>query len=129
VVAAPIFQKIAAAALRQYGVPSSIDAPEPVLAGRWEDSGQHIASGPAGPGASLVTIAPASTSTTYPDLTGLSARDAVNMLARLGYPVQLRGAGLVIAQWPEPGTAVDPGTTVVLALDRREPDSVTRAAP
>ena len=34
VVAAPIFQRIAAAALRHYGVPQSINAPEPVLVAR-----------------------------------------------------------------------------------------------
>ncbi len=46
VVAAPIFQRIATAALRQYGVPASIDAPEPVLAGRVEETGQLATSGP-----------------------------------------------------------------------------------
>ena len=36
VVAAPIFQQIAAAALRHYGVPQTIDAPPPLLVARPE---------------------------------------------------------------------------------------------
>ena len=54
VVAAPIFQRIATAALRQYGVPASIDAPEPVLAGRVDETGQLATSGPVTQPQSLV---------------------------------------------------------------------------
>ena len=49
VVAAPIFQKIAATALRHYGVPQSIDAPEPLLASRPGDTVEQPASGPIAP--------------------------------------------------------------------------------
>jgi membrane peptidoglycan carboxypeptidase len=125
VVAAPIFQKIATAALRQYGVPPSINAPEPVLAGRPEETGQHPTSGP-------VTLPPTPVSLTgsmntsvseVPDLTGMSARDALGTLTRLGCTAELRGAGLVVDQWPAPGTPLDSSLTVVLTLDRRPADS------
>jgi cell division protein FtsI (penicillin-binding protein 3) len=129
VVAAPIFQRIATAALRQYGVPSSINAPEPVLAGRIEETGQIATSGPLTPPPSLVSLTGmANTSPLQvPDLTGMSAREALGMLSRLGCTAQMRGAGLVIDQWPVPGTALDSGVTVVLTLDRRPGDRIASA--
>ena len=129
VVAAPIFQRIATAALRQYGVPSSINAPEPVLAGRIEETGQIATSGPLTPPPSLVSLTGlANTSPSeVPDLTGMSAREALGMLSRLGCTAQMRGAGLVVDQWPSPGTALDSGVTVVLTLDRRPGDRIASA--
>jgi len=59
-----------------------------------------------------------------PDLTGLSAREAIRMLARLGCTVELRGGGLVVDQFPAPGTPLDSGTSVVLTLGRRPVDRV-----
>jgi cell division protein FtsI (penicillin-binding protein 3) len=125
VVAAPIFQKIATAALRQYGVPASINAPEPVLAGRADETGR-LASGPVTAPPSFVTLTGAVTSpsTQVPDLTGLSAREAIAALARVGCTAEMRGAGLVADQFPAPGTALESGLTVVLTLARHPPDRV-----
>src|SRR4030095_6334108 len=120
VVAAPIFQKIATAALRQYGVPPTINAPEPVLASRPEDDGQP-ASGPAQP-PPVVSLAVNASTSEVPDLTGLSAREAVGILTRLGCAAQVRGAGLVVDQWPAAGSALDSSATVVLTLARRPMD-------
>jgi len=125
VVAAPIFQRIAAAALRQYGVPSSINAPEPVLASQWEEAGQQMASGPIESPARVAAPLPAGSS--FPDLTGLGAREALAMLSRLGYTARLQGAGLVVDQWPGPGSALDPSETVVLRLARRPPERMANA--
>ena len=119
VVAAPIFQRIATAALRQYGVPASIDAPEPVLAGRVEETGQLATSGPVTQPQSLVSTGTGTGTSEFPDLTGLSAREALRVLARLGLTAQLRGAGLVVDQSPAPGAPLDQDVTVVLTLDRR----------
>ena len=128
VVAAPIFQKIATAALRQYGVPPSIDAPEPVLAGPTDEASPLATSGPVSP-AHLVPLTDAvSTSTSeVPDLTGLSAREALSVLARLGCTAQLRGTGLVAAQWPAAGTPLDASMSVVLTLERRPADDAAGA--
>jgi cell division protein FtsI (penicillin-binding protein 3) len=125
IVAAPIFQRIAADALRQAGVPASINQPEAVLASRWDDSHQQPTAGPSGP-PQLVALA-SNSSPSVPDLTGMSARDALRVLARLGYTARLRGAGLVTGQWPAPGEALDSGGTAVLTLERRLPDQVTSA--
>ena len=50
-------------------------------------------------------------------LDGLSAREASARWRGLGCTAQLRGAGLVVDQWPAPGTPLDSGVTVVLTLD------------
>jgi len=130
VVAAPIFQRIATAALRQYGIPASVDAPEPVLASRLEETGQLTAAGPVVPPPSLVPV-PATSSTSasqFPDVTGLSARDALAVMSRLGLTAQLRGSGVVVDQSPAPGEPLDSGVTVVLTLERRL-DRVSTEAP
>jgi membrane peptidoglycan carboxypeptidase len=118
VVAAPIFQKIATAAVRQYGVPPSIDAPDPVFAGRPDDDAPVATSGPAQP-PPLVSLAASAATSEVPDLTGLSAREAVATLTRLGCAAQVRGAGLVVDQWPAAGSPIDSSATVVLTLARR----------
>jgi cell division protein FtsI (penicillin-binding protein 3) len=119
VVAAPIFQKIADAALRHYGVSPSINAPEPVLAGRWEER-LELTAGPVAP-RDIVPLG-GSSAEVFPDLTGLSAREATAILTRLGYTAQLRGAGLVVEQTPEPGAPLESSTTAVLTLERRAAD-------
>jgi cell division protein FtsI (penicillin-binding protein 3) len=129
VVAAPIFQSIATAALRQYGVPASINAPEPVLAARTDEAGRLSTSGPVAQPPSVVPLTGDGNAETseIPDLTGLSAREALRALARLGCTAQLRGAGLVVSQSPAPGTPLDSSVNVVLTLDRRPADRVASA--
>jgi beta-lactam-binding protein with PASTA domain len=61
-----------------------------------------------------------------PDLRGLGAREALRRLAARRIPARLRGAGLVVAQSPEPGAPVDAGTTSALVLDRN-PRRIARA--
>ena len=56
-----------------------------------------------------------------PDLRGLSARTAVRTLARAGFMPRLAGQGVVTAQDPMAGTALDPGVSVRLWLDRDTP--------
>ncbi|HEU4692478.1 MAG TPA: penicillin-binding protein, partial [Vicinamibacterales bacterium] len=131
VVAAPIFQRIATAALRQYGIPASIDAPEPVLASRVDATGQLETAGPVTPPPSLVPVPATSSSSAsqFPDLTGLSARDALAVMSRLGLAAQLRGSGLVVDQSPAPGEPLDSGVAVVLTLERRVDRGVNTEAP
>jgi cell division protein FtsI/penicillin-binding protein 2 len=121
VVAAPIFQRIATAALRHSGVPASINAPEPVLASRVDETGQLAAAGPVTPPPSVVPVPPSAngSASPFPDVTGLGAREALAVLSRLGLTAQLRGSGLVVEQSPAPGEPIDSGVTVVLTLERR----------
>ena len=121
VVAAPIFQRIADRALRHRGVPPSIDAAPPLLVARRRevDAPEQPALGPA----SLPLVAPAARSygsvAVVPDLQGLGARDALRSLARLGLSGSLHGAGVVVAQRPEPGTPVERGASATLWLERQ----------
>ncbi|HZL93883.1 MAG TPA: penicillin-binding protein, partial [Vicinamibacterales bacterium] len=126
VVAAPIFQKIATASVRQYGVPPSIDAPEPVFASRPDDDAPVATSGPVQL-PPLVSFAASASTSQVPDLTGLSAREAVATLTRLGCAAQVRGAGLVVDQWPAAGSPLDSSATVVLTLARRPIERIASA--
>ena len=123
VVAAPIFQRIADAALRHSGVPPSIDAAPPVLVARHNAGGAGQptpTTGPAGLPAVVALAAPPIGSTSlFPDLRGLSARDALRTLARLGLTGKLHGAGIVVAQQPEAGTPIEHGASSTLWLERR----------
>ena len=53
-----------------------------------------------------------------PDLRGLSARDAVRVLTKIGLTARLSGDGVVSSQMPEPGTPIEPGMACVLKLER-----------
>jgi cell division protein FtsI (penicillin-binding protein 3) len=123
-VSAPIFRRIAAAALRQYGVPPSINAAPPLLVARRDEPAEQPTAGPAELPA-IVTLAGTSraSASAFPDLRGLSARDAVRTLARIGVTAQLNGAGVVVAQRPEPGTTIERGTSGTLWLDRQRPNT------
>ena len=118
-VAAPIFQRIADAALRHHGVPPSINVPPPVLVARREVTRERPASGPAGFPA-IVTLAGRTTGSAavFPDFRGLGARDALQMLARLGMTARLHGAGLVVEQDPAAGGSIERGAVATLRLER-----------
>jgi len=53
-----------------------------------------------------------------PDLSGLSAREALRILGTAGLSARLSGTGFVATQQPEAGTPIDPGSTSVLTLRR-----------
>ena len=127
-VAAPIFQRIADAALRHQGVPPSVNRAAPVLVARREDLQARPTSGPAELPA-IVTLAgsAAGSAPVLPDLRGLGARDALRLLARLGMTARLLGAGIVVGQAPAAGSPVERGAMATLTLERHasaEPPAV-----
>jgi stage V sporulation protein D (sporulation-specific penicillin-binding protein) len=125
-VAAPVFQRIAAAALRQYGVPPSVNPAPPVLAVRREADDVHEQpTSTAGIASNVITLdgGEHAVGAVFPDLRGLSARDALRMLARLGMTAHLNGAGLVVKQLPEPGEPIDRDSAATLWLERQEVSS------
>jgi hypothetical protein len=125
VIAAPIFQKIAEASLRQMGVTPTINQPPPVMIARRDESPVTTTAAPVAP--SIVTMPAGMTEGGLPDLRGLSARDALRELARLGLTVRMQGAGVVIDQSPAPGTLVEAGGACTLVLNRRPPPRPTGA--
>ena len=67
----------------------------------------------------VVALASGATGTGVPDLTGLSAREALRELARLGLSVRMQGAGVVVHQDPPAGAPLEPGATCTIILNRR----------
>ena len=122
-VAAPVFQRIAAAALRQLGVPPNIDAPAPVLLA--DELFLPVTALPVAARLQPVvrTTGIGSAPGTMPDLRGLGARQAVEVATELGLSVEISGDGFVATQMPEPGGAMTPHQTVHLELDRRAMES------
>ena len=53
-----------------------------------------------------------------PDFRGLSARDALRVLTKIGLTARLKGNGVVTGQIPAPGTPIEPGMPCELRLER-----------
>lgn len=116
-VAAPIFQRIAAEALRLNGVPPSINPAPPIIVARRQTAPPQPA--PATVPA-IVTLGgdAAASAGLVPDLRGLGARDALRMLAQLGLNARVYGTGVVVDQDPPPGSAIVRGAVSTLRLER-----------
>jgi hypothetical protein len=56
-----------------------------------------------------------------PDLRGLSAREALRTLTRIGASARMVGQGVVVEQTPAAGEPLADGDTGLLKLDRRAP--------
>jgi cell division protein FtsI (penicillin-binding protein 3) len=117
-VAAPIFQRIAQAALLHAGVPPSLDPIAPII--RTSDVPTIMPHGPR----ALVTpfMTPVSGGALMPDVRGLSAREALSTLGDAGLSVRISGSGVVATQSPEPGTPIESGGWSLLSLRRATPD-------
>ena len=113
-VAAPIFRRIAEAALQQLGVQPSINPAPPIVA----TTHQLLPESP------VRTTAPTITQVggrpVMPDMRGLSLREALRVANSLGLTMSFDGDGVVTTQSPIPGEVVEPGSTGVLRL-RRQP--------
>jgi cell division protein FtsI (penicillin-binding protein 3) len=117
-VAAPVFKRIAEAALRQGGVPATIHPPPPILVTAATPS---LPAPPVRPPSLVSALTPIGGLTLMPDVTGLSAREAVHVLTSAGLTVRPRGAGFVARQYPAPGAPVDRGGWGVIELERPAP--------
>ncbi|MEO8070833.1 MAG: penicillin-binding protein [Acidobacteriota bacterium] len=116
-VAAPIFKRIAEAALQQVGVPRTIN-PTPALI---------VADGAGMPAMTSTheappTLTPIGGPALMPNVRGLSARDAVRMLGSVGMSARVTGTGFVMQQSPEPGAPVDRGGSGSITLQRTPGD-------
>lgn len=118
-VSAPVFKRIAEATLRHLGVGPTINAPPPVLVARHDarpaDLEAQLVRAPA-----LVerAVEPA-TNGLMPDLRGLSAREALRVVNRIGMRAQMSGDGFVVEQTPRAGDALVRGDACVMTLGRR----------
>ena len=118
VVSAPVFKKIAEATLRYLGVGPTINPSSPVLVARQDEAEHHPTAGAGedeGPVVSLVADGPPGT---VPDLHGLSARDAVRRLVKLGMSARVSGDGFVVSQSPAAGAPIAGDALCHLVLER-----------
>ena len=121
VVAAPIFKRIADAALRQMAVTPTINPPPVVMA----SAASEVPAQPISAPAIRPAIVPAGGESIMPDVRGLNARDALRVLGNAGLVVRLSGSGSVAAQSPEPGEPIESGAWSTLELRRGGPGRLT----
>ncbi len=118
-VSGPVFKRIAEAALRYYGVPPTINPPSPILVARREDETHEQPTSVVEAPAIMTAINASGGEPVVPDLTGMSAREALRAFAKVGVAARLHGAGVVVRQQPLPGTPIDPDEPATLWLDRQ----------
>ena len=120
VVSGPVFKRIAETTLRHLGVGPTLNPPAPVIVARHDTRAEEM-----GPQQIAAPIQPDRVPDVVPgqmpDLTGLSARDAIRTLMQVGLTPRLDGDGFVIDQSPRAGAVLTRGDTCVLKLGRRQP--------
>lgn len=114
-VAAPIFKKIAEAALLQKGVAPTLNPETPMLVRRTPPS---LPARPERQPIGVPMYAASGTTAAMPDLRGLSGREAVRVLSGFGLSARLKGSGFVVSQTPEPGQPVEQGGWSSVHLQR-----------
>jgi cell division protein FtsI (penicillin-binding protein 3) len=122
-VSAPVFKRIAEAAVTYLGVGPNLNAAPPVLVAHHD-----VRDGDAGAAAQRAVAATALTPPPepaqdgqMPDLRGMSAREALRALSRIGMTARLTGDGFVVEQSPRPGQALVRGDACALTLGRHAP--------
>jgi cell division protein FtsI (penicillin-binding protein 3) len=116
-IAGPVFQRIAEATLRHLGVPPTLNAPPPVLVARRTER-TDIQPARNQRDASIVHVGASGDVRDLPDFRGLSAREALRVLTKIGLTARLTGNGAVTSQVPAPGTPIEPGMAFELRLER-----------
>jgi len=117
-VSAPIFKRIAEAAIQYLGVPASVNPAAPVLVARHDSEAETPTAQPQPAEQPVISLVADGGPGTVPDLRGLSARDAMRRLVKLGVTGRFAGDGFVASQDPPAGTPVEPGMTCRLQLNR-----------
>jgi cell division protein FtsI/penicillin-binding protein 2 len=122
-VSAPVFRRIAEAALTYLGIGPNLNAVPPVLVTRHEprDGESEAAPQPARAASVLAATLEPARNGLMPDLRGMSAREALRSLSRIGMSARLSGDGFVVEQSPAPGDALVRGDACTLKLGRRAP--------
>ena len=118
-VSAPVFKRIAEAAVTYLGIAPNLNPPPPVLVAR-RDAGSETGAAPQPARAAAVlsaAVEPARNGL-MPDLRGLSGREALRLLSKIGMTARMTGDGFVVDQAPLPGAAVLRGDACTLKLGR-----------
>jgi cell division protein FtsI (penicillin-binding protein 3) len=119
-VSAPVFKRIAEAAVTYLGVGPNLNPAPPVLVARHDPfADPEAAPQPAIAERVLAATLEPARNGLMPDLRGLSGREALRLLSRIGMTARLSGDGVVVDQTPEPGAALVRGDACRLTLGRR----------
>lgn len=116
-VAAPIFSRIADAALRELRVPPTNPLRTSIVVAA--DTSAHPTPLPAAP--PMVLVAPDAAGARMPDVRGLTPREAMRALDAAGLTVRMAGSGIVVGQTPAAGEAVASGDITTIQLGRPDP--------
>jgi membrane peptidoglycan carboxypeptidase len=125
-VSAPIFQRIAEATLRYLGVAPTVDPAPPVLVARNDPSAPFSTARPRP--MTIVNVVHDGPAGTVPDLSGMSAREAMRTLVTLGLSGHMTGDGVVVYQDPAAGASIVDGAVCRLVLERTKPAVPARVA-
>jgi cell division protein FtsI (penicillin-binding protein 3) len=119
-VSAPVFKRIAEAAVTYLGIPPNLNPVPPVLVARHDaaSDGEAVPQPAIAASVLAATLEPARNGL-MPDLRGLSGREALRLLSRIGMTARLSGDGFVVDQSPQPGAALVRGDACLLKLGRR----------
>jgi PASTA domain len=115
-VSAPVWKRIAEPTLQYLGVGPTLNPTPPVLVARRDDPAAAAADEP--PPESVIRLIADDLPGTVPDVRGMSARAAVQKLVKVGLIARISGDGVVVAQEPAGGTALERGRVCRLILDR-----------
>jgi cell division protein FtsI (penicillin-binding protein 3) len=128
-VAAPVFKRIAEATLRHLAIPPNVDRRAPVVVAAKPAAGRlaPVAVSVLHP-QSPQSVAADTASGRMPDLSGLSARQAVRLLGERGLEARVTGHGFVIAQSIAPDAEVMPGDLCTIRLARDHPPGEQEAS-
>jgi hypothetical protein len=107
-VSAPVFKRIAESALRYLGVGQTINPIPPVLVARHDDNAAaHVPTSADADDSAKINFVSDGPPGTMPDLHGLSAREALRRMMRLGITARVEGNGFVVSQEPPAGAPLD----------------------
>jgi cell division protein FtsI (penicillin-binding protein 3) len=118
-VSAPVFKRIAEASLTYLGIGPNLNPTPPVLVARHTDGDGAATAQPAKTASVLAATLEPARNGLMPDLRGLSAREALRLLSRIGMTARMSGDGFVRVQNPMPGSALVRGDACLLTLGRR----------
>jgi cell division protein FtsI (penicillin-binding protein 3) len=130
VVSAPVFKRIAEAAVTYLGIAPTLNAAPPVLVARHDPvETPSVTAQPAVATVGSSAMFEIAKSGVMPDLRGLSAREALRVLSQIGLTARMTGDGVVVSQTPEPGATLVRGDACALRLNRHVAGSATGGAP
>jgi cell division protein FtsI (penicillin-binding protein 3) len=111
-VAAPVFSRIAGQALRYLGVPPSEAEMDPPLPPETMETREAITTG------EVQTLQVSEKGLpVMPQCFGMSCRQVLQVMDRLGLNIRIRGSGRVVDQFPNPGETIRYGDEVWVKLE------------